>query len=1387
MNKLTKLLSVFVIAGALGASVAGVAGCKKNNNGGNNGGHTHNYTWVDDNNGKCHEHCSVDGCDTPDKPAQDHVWGDDDECDHCGATKPNSGGEHTTHNYTYTDNGNGTHNGTCDGCTDTITNEPHTWGTDNKCTKCGHEMIATDLDADDLSAAPIVVQTFEDETGTPATVPAPKVPEKTGNGAALEEGQVDALFEFDPAGLSTKKYAEGWTNGTFTLAANTEVRGRVKTGLYEGETCVDATYVTVNSVKLGSSDAALEIDVPAAGTLVFHVQNGSSGTVGTQTVVLTKPDGTTEDISYLANGSGSTIQRITKELTAAGKYKISRKSGTSDIYYAKFTTTLNESPVTSIKIANTGKTDFLVGQQLDCTSVSVVRVHDTGVEIPVSSSNIEIDASAYDPTTAGTYPIKVKYTLDGNLGSQTTEFETTYNVNVYDYGDLSVSVEHIKQGANTAAGNGSYVNNAFRQFYTVGETFSTDGISLSVVGKLGEKTMKFKLDASVATITGADLSKPGVQTVKIAYTINGITKAKGVLITVKEKPASILSESEVVVAVNKDFAQINVGTKNTFGAYRFNTIQQALEFLGAANLDENTPKTMYLAEGTYWEKVEVNVPNLTIIGAGADKTKIEYDALYGVEDAGGFVHTTDSTATFNVRDKAVGFTIKNVTISNYYNSAESFTNAPSNDCRALAMLIQADKVVVEDCTLLGYQDTLELFTGRQYFKNCLIMGVTDYIFGTNNTTYFYKCEIRNINHKNSGQPGYVTAFKGNNKGSTTDKVTYGAIFDDCDFTAEEGVPAGQCSMGRAWGVDAAVMVMNSRIGGHISKTASTTSGGRYISMGNGDPTGAQFTEYNNTGDGAITESLATVKVLTAEQAKNYNDFAVIFGKVNNLVTYSGTWDGSYGSKVTEKNFNFDDIAEGQRVSPDDFIDLYDGLSLKGQANVQASKSQAQFYAGSILKVGVKGKVTVTFYGGDYGNDSNGRIVYKDGYATIYIVGNHNNIYITKITVDMSEVPEDTVEHTVTVYEGENILATLTVNEGSTIALTDIKALLTGAAYEGKELDKVYAADGSTEYDVATEITADTIIRVTVKDKAVITQKTITEAVTYTYDKTAEAIEDTEYFKFTNCAKNGDWFKFGASSSIEFTVAPGAVITWTRSPYDGGKISINGVEQSAAANGLVMYTCADGGKITITSSGDSYFKEMAIVFSQTHTVSFDLNYTDAPAMDSVSVLNEGKVSKPADPVRDGWTFKYWYVGDDDTVEYNFDTSVTESITLKAKWEEGADAGIDLSAGGTVNLYEFTTGQLQGNSGEYKGIIVDATASGAKFAPRTNDVQVNAGVKIKFKVNAGTTADNITVSFTAAAGDQYIPTATVEVETVGDDTYAVVTLGAGYPSTMTVTIA
>ena len=55
---------------------------------------------------------------------------------------------------------------------------------------------------------------------------------------------------------------------------------------------------------------------------------------------------------------------------------------------------------------------------------------------------------------------------------------------------------------------------------------------------------------------------------------------------------------------------------------------------------------------------------------------------------------------------------------------------------ALALLVQANQFVMKNCWLLGYQDTLELFTGCQYIVDTNIQGVSDFIFGINNTPYF---------------------------------------------------------------------------------------------------------------------------------------------------------------------------------------------------------------------------------------------------------------------------------------------------------------------------------------------------------------------------------------------------------------------------------------------------------------------------------------------------------------------------------------------------------------------------------------------------------------------------------------------------------------------------
>ena len=108
MNKLTKLLSVFVIAGALGAGIAGVTACNKGGNGGGGGGGetpTHEYTYTQNSDQKTHNGvCKVDGCTehspitneacVDEKNNETQAAGKDGKCDKCGQTiKTESGGE----------------------------------------------------------------------------------------------------------------------------------------------------------------------------------------------------------------------------------------------------------------------------------------------------------------------------------------------------------------------------------------------------------------------------------------------------------------------------------------------------------------------------------------------------------------------------------------------------------------------------------------------------------------------------------------------------------------------------------------------------------------------------------------------------------------------------------------------------------------------------------------------------------------------------------------------------------------------------------------------------------------------------------------------------------------------------------------------------------------------------------------------------------------------------------------------------------------------------------------------------------------------------------------------------------------------------------------------
>ena len=886
MNKLTKLLSIIAVAATIGTGVAGAAGCGGGDNGGETGRHKHSYQRVDNGNGTHQEHCGVEGCDKPDRSKEMHTWGEDGTCTKCDA-------KNHTHNYVWVDNGDGTHKQHCnvDGCDKPDINEgTHDFsGANGTCKDCG---------AENHSYGPWQYnfdEHYRECSDAGCENPVQSGPHNFVDGVCDVCGSKFATYELIPSEMEATTYKEAYTSGIFTILGDTTIRTRSRENykVYDykngegtaADTPVQTGFNASKSVQYNGANRGISVNAIAPGRLTIYVDNGAGGKTKTdkQTIQLTRPGGQTETISYYCGD----IYAITINCDTAGEYKITRGNadgvGTTDLYYAKFETVVGVTPVEKIQISDEGKTTFIKGEKFDASKLQLQIVRQTtGVIEPldVNDKDVTVDDSGFDGNTAGSYEINVSYKADGNT------FTAKYTVTVYTVEAVELGFNKMdKSSKNTAAGNGQYINTPVKQFYFSNEDLSLDGLTVKAVLDNGSKKV---IVTDGFGVEGFEKGKAGKQTVKVYWKdVPALYKTFDVYVA-DYTAADVTVSETITVNVDGSFTDDKVGVTDS-GAYQFKTIQQSLDFLNALNLKKEVKKVINLAEGLYTERLEVTIPNLTIKGVDRENTIIEWDSLVGIEDESGYVHVTDSTATLNIRDTAVGFVIEGVTISNWFNSEAHFTEkfgAGYGEHRALAMLVQADKVVIDDCKLLGYQDTIEFFTGRQMVTNTYICGRTDFIFGTNNTTYFKNCEIESIV---SG--GYVTAFKGCNKGDS-DWVQYGTIFDECDFIAPaDVVSAKNTSLGRTWGKYAAVAYINCNMAGHISTTSS-----RYTPMSGAQPTDAtvKFVEYGNSGAGAVTSSAAGEKILTAAEAANYTDMSVIFGKTNGKLTYGDIWDGSKG-------------------------------------------------------------------------------------------------------------------------------------------------------------------------------------------------------------------------------------------------------------------------------------------------------------------------------------------------------------------------------------------------------------------------------------------------------------------------------------------------------------
>lgn len=282
------------------------------------------------------------------------------------------------------------------------------------------------------------------------------------------------------------------------------------------------------------------------------------------------------------------------------------------------------------------------------------------------------------------------------------------------------------------------------------------------------------------------------------------------------------------------------------GSGDFQTVQEAIN----AVPDDNEKRVViFIKAGVY--KAHLEVPKrktfVTLRGEDAQKTLLTNDLHMKSLGADGREVGTTGCATVVVQ--ASDFVAENLSIEN---------NAP-RVAQALAIYADADRLAFYKCRFLGYQDTVRVRSGRQYFEECFIQGRTDFIYGEA-TAWFERCQIHVLDW------GWITAA------NTPQEQAFGLVFSQCKITGEAGV---KTLLGRPWRDYASTIWLHTEIhhtiapeGWHNWNKPDAEKTVRYAEFG------------SHTPDGKIIDLHTRVpwaKILSAEQAAQISLAKVLGG------------------------------------------------------------------------------------------------------------------------------------------------------------------------------------------------------------------------------------------------------------------------------------------------------------------------------------------------------------------------------------------------------------------------------------------------------------------------------------------------------------------------------
>jgi pectinesterase len=268
------------------------------------------------------------------------------------------------------------------------------------------------------------------------------------------------------------------------------------------------------------------------------------------------------------------------------------------------------------------------------------------------------------------------------------------------------------------------------------------------------------------------------------------------------------------------FAQTNLFIAAD-GSAPFKSVQEAITAVPSGSA--TNPVVIHIKAGTYKELIYVQREKrfLKLVGDDAEKTILSYGLYASMTNSDAKPLGTFNTASTTI--DADGFLAENITFEN----SAGLRGEP-----ALAMRVDGDRAVFKHCRFIGWQDTVLLNRGRQYFNDCYICGDVDFIFG-GATAWFEKCHIH------ARGDGFLTSA------STPNDAPYGFVFSNCKITGEK--PDTRVYLGRPWGIYASTIFLNTEMSGVVRHEgwSEWKKPKKHIT--------ARYAEFNSTGPAATPD------------------------------------------------------------------------------------------------------------------------------------------------------------------------------------------------------------------------------------------------------------------------------------------------------------------------------------------------------------------------------------------------------------------------------------------------------------------------------------------------------------------------------------------------------